>query len=189
MNYTVYMHTNKANGKVYIGQTARPPEVRWGGNGIGYNTVEFFWRDIQTYGWDGFEHTIVASGLTKEQAFAMEEDLIIRYDATNPDCGYNLMIGHKHSPAAKQKLSTAASNRSDEWKQRHSESIKQFYTTDRGQELIKQYSKPVDCEELDKVFSSATAAARELHLDQGSICSCVKGKLGKVGGYHWRYAE
>ena len=97
------------------------------------------------------------------------------------------MIGHKHSPAAKQKLSTAASNRSDEWKQRQSESIKQFYTTDRGQELIKQYSKPVYCEDLDKVFSSATAAARELHLDQGSICACVKGKLGKVGGYHWRY--
>lgn len=189
MSYTVYMHTNKTNGKVYIGQTVKKTNERWGCNGVGYNSVEVFWKDIQTYGWDGFEHTIVARGLTREEAFQMEEDLIRSYDATNPDCGYNLMIGHKHSPAIKQKLSLAARNRSDEWKQRHKESIKQFYTTDRGQELIKQYSKPVYCEELDKVFSSATAAARELHLDQGSLSACLHGKLRTVGKYHWRYAE
>lgn len=33
--YTVYMHQNKLNGKVYIGITSVPPQERWR-NGQGY---------------------------------------------------------------------------------------------------------------------------------------------------------
>ena len=64
--YCVYKHTNKFNGKVYIGITSQQPEKRWK-NGYGYEGNEYFYRAIQKYGWnDGFNHEIIVSGLTKE---------------------------------------------------------------------------------------------------------------------------
>ncbi len=44
--YTVYKHTNKVNGKVYIGITRNQPEVRWGRNGSGYN-LQLFGKAIK----------------------------------------------------------------------------------------------------------------------------------------------
>ena len=50
-------------------------------------------------------------------------------------------------------------------------------------------SKPVYCEELNRIFVSINAAARELDLNSGHISSCCKGKLKTAGGYHWKYVE
>ena len=47
-NYTVYMHKNKINGKVYIGITKQKPKYRWH-NGEGYNH-QVFKRAIDKYG-------------------------------------------------------------------------------------------------------------------------------------------
>jgi len=52
-NYTIYIHKNKINGKVYIGQTGQDPKKRWD-NGNGYKTCSRFWNAIQKYGWDNF---------------------------------------------------------------------------------------------------------------------------------------
>ena len=71
--YSVYKHTNKVNGKVYIGITYNKPEVRWGSNGIGYKR-QLFWNAIQKYGWDNFTHEI----LFESQAYQKEIELIIR---------------------------------------------------------------------------------------------------------------
>jgi predicted GIY-YIG superfamily endonuclease len=74
--YCVYKHTNKFNGKVYIGITSQQPEKRWK-NGYGYEGNEYFYRAIQKYGWnDGFDHEIIVSGITKEAACAIEIELI-----------------------------------------------------------------------------------------------------------------
>jgi hypothetical protein len=32
----IYIHKNKKNGKVYVGQTKKKPEYRWGPNGKEY---------------------------------------------------------------------------------------------------------------------------------------------------------
>ena len=40
--YTVYIHTNKSNNKVYIGITKQTPERRWGKNGVNYKSTPYF---------------------------------------------------------------------------------------------------------------------------------------------------
>lgn len=90
--YTVYLHRNKASGKVYIGLTGKDPEKRWR-KGNGYRGVPGFYADIRKDGWDSFDHEIIASNLTMEQAARMEKDLIAEYRSTNPNKGYNAKPG------------------------------------------------------------------------------------------------
>ena len=40
--WLIYIHTNKINGKVYIGQTKRNIKIRSGKNGSGYKNVPTF---------------------------------------------------------------------------------------------------------------------------------------------------
>ena len=93
-NYTVYIHTNKTNNKKYIGITSRTPEERWMSNGLGYRGQGFY-NAIIKYGWDNFDHEIVAKGLTKDEACLMEIGLISKYDTIKN--GYNQSLGGEMS--------------------------------------------------------------------------------------------
>jgi len=91
-NYTVYTHINKINGKMYVGLTGCKPEIRWK-NGKGYTNNKYFNNSINKYGWDGFEHEIIASGLTENEAKKFEILLIAKLETMNRSKGYNLTIG------------------------------------------------------------------------------------------------
>lgn len=92
--FIVYKHTNKVNGKVYIGITSQKAERRWGKNGEKYiKDNQYFGNAIKKYGWDGFTHEILIDNLTKEKAEQYEIDLIELYESTNRDKGYNISIG------------------------------------------------------------------------------------------------
>ena len=93
--YSVYMHINKVNGKVYIGTTSKfPAGKRWCGNGIGYKKHNTrFYHAIQEFGWDNFEHVIFASNLTVDEASNMEKFLIKKLNTRNPEKGYNVDAG------------------------------------------------------------------------------------------------
>lgn len=66
--YIVYTHVNKLTGKIYIGITCQKPEYRWGSNGKNYRQCPYFWNAIQKYEWDSFDHNILFTGLTHEEA-------------------------------------------------------------------------------------------------------------------------
>lgn len=105
--YCVYMHINKINNKVYIGQTCQNTDRRWR-DGNGYKDCPYFYNAIQKYGWDNFEHIIWANKLTIEEANKMEELLIALYNTTNSKYGYNIKCGgnnHTFSEEVKQKMS------------------------------------------------------------------------------------
>lgn len=91
--YTVYKLTSP-EGKVYIGCTSLKPEYRWN-CGRQYIDNKEMTSDIEMYGWDNFDHEIVASGLNEEDAYHMEQELILRYNSTNRNYGYNKSIGGK----------------------------------------------------------------------------------------------
>ena len=95
--FLVYCHTNKINSKKYIGITCKSPERRWC-NGDGYKGCSKFYNAIQKYGWDGFDHIIIAEGLTKEEACQMEIDLIAKLKTQDDSYGYNIAMGGEISP-------------------------------------------------------------------------------------------
>lgn len=90
---SVYVHTNKLNGKMYVGMTKRPVQERWGENGSKYKECRRFYNAIQKYGWDNFEHDIIASNLTEEEAMHMEELLIDKLNLQDDQFGYNIKCG------------------------------------------------------------------------------------------------
>lgn len=90
--WTVYVHTNKINGKKYIGITSRKPEVRWKKDGKGYREGKFRYA-IKKYGWDNFDHEIIATGLTNDEANKMEIELIDKFNTRDDKYGYNIVIG------------------------------------------------------------------------------------------------
>lgn len=52
----------------------------------------------------------------------------------------------------------------------------------------KSTKKAIYCVELDRVFESQTAAAKELGLSNTCISHCCNGKLKTTGGYHFHFA-
>lgn len=90
-NYCVYKHTNKVNGKVYIGITKQDPKRRWQ-NGAGYART-YLGNAIAKYGWDGFTHEVLMTGLSKEEACAAEIRLIKEHNSNDTRYGYNICEG------------------------------------------------------------------------------------------------
>lgn len=91
--YTVYAHTNKTNFKTYFGQTkCEDLTKRWAG-GNGYKGCPHFYAAIKKYGWDGFTHEIIQTGLTKEQADEIERENIWFFRTNEPEFGYNIQSG------------------------------------------------------------------------------------------------
>jgi hypothetical protein len=115
--FTVYAHTNRKTGEKYIGITSGNPLARWN-NGKGYSRNKKFYPAIIAYGWDGFDHEIIAQGLDKTAALQMEQSLIRKYKTiengyNNDDSGkyaergslrgearlvYDGMLSNKHIP-------------------------------------------------------------------------------------------
>lgn len=128
--WIVYVHTNKFNGKRYVGITGRTPEQRWR-NGFGYRGGSFE-SAINKYGWDGFAHEILFSKLTEEQAKRKEIELIKEFRSNQRDFGYNLTDGgdgatglrHTDTTRAQMSKSHTGCVHSEETKQRMSESAK-----------------------------------------------------------------
>lgn len=89
-NYCVYVHINKINHKAYVGQTNQCPEHRWGKQGKGYIKQQFY-KAILKYGWDNFDHIVLQTNLTQEEANEKEKYYIKLYDSWAN--GYNYTEG------------------------------------------------------------------------------------------------
>ena len=90
MSGCVYIHINKENGKVYVGQT-KDTYHRWR---AGYKQQPYFRKAIEAYGWDNFDHLVVVDSVDEQEKLDNLEKLwIILLKATDRDRGYNLIPG------------------------------------------------------------------------------------------------
>lgn len=90
--WSVYVHTNKLNGKRYFGITSIDPKKRWL-YGHGYRGSRYFYYAIQKYGWDGFDHRVIISGISKAFAEIIERSMIEYHKTRDPQYGYNIQVG------------------------------------------------------------------------------------------------
>ena len=210
--WSVYIHTNKHNGKKYIGITSQIPENRWL-NGHGYNRKLKFGRAIAKYGWNGFEHEIIYTGLSETEAKKIECDLISRFSTQDDKYGYNMtsggdgVCGLKHTDAAKQKMSICKSGSSHPNYNKHlnkntrtkiatrlkgnknaAGSIRSNETKER---MASAKKKPVAMYingMIIRCFDSAIDAQEETGINRKNISACCLGHRKTAGGYNWKFA-
>lgn len=97
--YTLYIHKNKITGQEYCGVTS-DVKRRWSFNGIEYKNYKSekqtpFYEAILEYGWDNFDHIILKSNLTKDEAYDLEKEYIASHNLTDIKYGYNVCKGGK----------------------------------------------------------------------------------------------
>lgn len=220
--YLVYIHINLVNGKVYIGQTSTSLGFRSGENGKKYleknRKGDFrqpvFANAILKYGWDNFSHEIIKDSLTKEEADALEVELISKYNSTNHDYGYNIRSGGSRgllSEESKRKIGESNKKYCGPLHSRYGQKVPQE-TRDKiskahkgrpkSKEVIEKISKTktgmckglnngthkaVLCVDLDQAYECIYAAEKDLSISHENISKVCKGKRKRAGGYEWRY--
>ena len=198
----MYVHTNKTNGKRYVGITSKPKvEHRWN-NGRGYSENTHFSSAIQKYGWDGFIHTVLLSELTENQAKSLECHLIKSWKTQNPKYGYNMTFGGDGTPGfhpseeTRKKLSEARKkeNLSAETLKRRSDGLRgRKFSDEHKRKIGAGNSKPIAMLNNDNIvikhFNSAHDAEVETGISHSHISQCCNGKRKNSGGYRWRFAQ
>lgn len=120
------MHTSPS-GKRYIGITKQKLEERWGKDGYRYQRCTLFWRAIQKYGWENFEHVVIDSADTLEEANEKEKHYIIKYRTNDADYGYNCTEGGD---------GVAGWKANDEQRQKNSDAKKKMWEDEEVRALL-----------------------------------------------------
>ena len=209
MTYTVYKHTSPS-GKVYIGITSLTPNIRWGNDGRGYHKQEHFYNAIQKYGWDSFQHEILYTGLTKEEACAKEIELIAQYKSNKRGFGYNSTSGgehYTHSEESKRKISESNRGEKHPFYGKHAtdETRKKMSEARKGRRFSEEHRRNLSQSQLNHPkkskrvaqytltdefvceYPSSCEASRVTQLSQGHIAECCNGKRRQEGGFKWTY--
>lgn len=201
--FVIYEHRNKINNKIYIGQTCQKPTYRWGSRGQGYKNNPYFYSAILKYGWDNFEHSILYSNLSSEEADEIEKRLIIKYNSTNRKYGYNNASGGKNkipNNETRKKQSKSASLRPpvtketkrklsalNKNKKKSKEMREKFKKAALKREASKKYKKerPVKCINTGEIFKSCREAADWCGLvGTSGIALVCQNKKQKTAGVH-----
>lgn len=206
-NHCVYMHKNKINGKVYIGQTNNI-KTRW--KPKEYQHCVKFYAAIEKYGWENFEHIVLASNLTLSEANELEYQLIKQYNATID--GYNIYLGGNNRqmpPETINKLSQKSLelwqnkeyqekqhiSRLQSWQGELGEQRKQALSmrskeqwkdpTYREQKIKYGGDHPnarkIVCITTGEIFNSIAEATKKYGVQHSNIYKCCKGQRNSCG--------
>lgn len=200
--FVVYMHVSPSN-KRYIGITSKKPEHRWN-YGKSYSSNKHFSSAIKKYGWDSFEHIIVYSGLSKQDACKKEKELIALYNSNNPQYGYNNSIGGENpaegaifSEESRRKMSNAHKGlkHSKETKELLSKKKKGMPNGHEGK-LGKMCGKAGIVSQIDEatgkivaVFYGYSEMQRITGYAKTPVRETAQGIRKRAYGYKWKYEK
>ena len=207
----IYKVTNKLNGHMYIGQTIRTPEYRWGQhqrqswceNSESYNSK--FHRAIRKYGADSFVLEIIES-CNNELLNEREIYWIKYYDTFNTVHGYNCTSGgdsvFQVSDETKKKISFLKSGKNNHYYGKHLSAEHRLKIGDAqrgdkanmyGKHHTEEQKKKVKLAESSPVVAmiqdgtvymyrlSSMSAQRAFQYHAGSISKCIRG-ISKSAG-------
>ena len=202
----IYKATNRVNGKVYVGQTARPLEVRIAEHRRHSNTP--FDKAIKRHGVDNFVFEIIDRAETIEE-LNQKEKYWIEYYSSMGENGYNVCeggdntIGYRHREDSKQKMSLAkktayVGNGNPFYGKHHSEeSRKKMSATRTGRVITDEWRKRISDGSVQKrkvrnietgeIFNSIKEAAQKYSIVPTHITRVCRGKRKQTGGFHWEY--
>lgn len=202
--YTVYM-LRVPDGRVYIGTTSMNIHERWN-NGNGYRFCEPLWNIIAEIGWENIEKTILKGNLSEEEACLFEQKMIIAFESTDPDHGFNregggvlkrkIVTDESRKRMSQSKMGAKNPNFgthfSEERKRKLSES-------NRGQKRSKETCRKIGLSKSKPVyqyttsgvligeFISAVEAEKETGVSRNAIRKAAVGKTKTGGGYIWKH--
>jgi len=186
--YSIYCHTNKLNGKKYIGQTKQSLERRFE-NGKAYKNCVLFYNAIQKYGWENFEHEILETNLSLEDANVREAYYISLYGLTNPQKGYNIYTGGKNfkhiiteetkSKISETKKGTPSWNKGIPMKEETKEKLRIINTGKERQKGVFHHSKETIELLKEKCKGNKNAYGKHNISEEGRLALKMK-NLGKV---------
>ena len=185
--YCAYVHINKIDRKIYVGQTiyGDTPNKRWR-NGRGYKDNVYFYRAVQKYGWDNFEHEIIASRLTKEEANNFERLLIATLKTYDNNFGYNLTLGGEGL------LGFCLSN---EQIQKQKDTMKKYFSNPEYIQRMRDVAPKRKVYQFTLFgdfiaeYSSSMDAQRATGIHSGDISKCAFGKKSHVKDYIFLFEE
>lgn len=202
----IYKITNKANGKVYIGQTCRTLEERMSEHRRHHKTA--IDKAMQKYGYDGFLIETIDTAQSIEELNEKEIKWIAHYNCIVPN-GYNQCIGgentmgYHHKEESKRKMAKAksvvfAGEGNPFFGRKHSEESKLkmsiqrkglAHLTENQVKRLRESHHTVKVINLDtgEVFNSVKAAANAYNLKDTHITRVCKGKRKTTGGFRWAY--
>ena len=171
-DYKIYVHINKVNGKIYIGQTMQPAETRFGLEGQRYKGCRKFWNAIQKYGWNNFEHIILMENLSLDEANIIEEELIKKYKTTDSRYGYNLSSGGLNRICSEETKDLLRNNR------QFIEHITKF--------AVENYGKPV----INLLTKTEYPTVSSAHRETGCSMSVISNQCnGRVKNRQWMFVS
>ena len=209
-NNCVYCHTNKINGKRYIGITQNKPNRRWQ-NGYGYkDRNSHFYNAIKKYGWENFEHIILEENLTRKEASEKEKYYIKLYNTNNENYGYNITSGGdnnftRNKLTEEQRINISNKTKeamnsveireymlkvynSEDWIRKNSEATRrQWVTSDLKLRVQTANGHKVRCVETGDIYLSILEASRQTGLSRYKITQSCQNKSYIINNTHWEY--
>lgn len=217
--YCIYAHINKINGKIYIGQTKDYKRRCFPANYIGckkfYHAIQKYgWNNfkhiiildnltieesnlfeeelIKKYNTITNGYNLKSGGLNN--IYSKESRQKMREAKENkPIICIETGIIYKSTKDIERKLGYAPANISAcchhilhtaygyQW---------EYYEPNKVYSKRKdKRKKSIRCIELNKIYESASEAARDLNLQRPNISRCCEGKLNTIGGYHWEFVK